>query len=58
VFEQLKTEPDRRVERTAAQQVLALIVSAIGAVICGADDGVEIAAWGHDKLKWVRQFLE
>ena len=58
VFEHFKSVPDPRVERTKDHQLLDIIVIAICAVICGADDWVEIAAWGNEKLNWLRQFLE
>jgi len=45
-------------ERTKDHQLLEIIVIAICAVICGADDWVEIAAWGNEKEMWLKQFLE
>jgi len=46
------------VERTKGHALLDIIVSAICAVICGADDWVEMGEWGNEKLKWLRQFLD
>lgn len=57
VFEHFKTVNDPRVERTKDHELLDIIVIAICAVICGANDWVEIAAWGNEKLKWLKQFL-
>jgi predicted transposase YbfD/YdcC len=38
--------------------LLDIITIAICAVICGADDWVEIENFGHAKYKWFKQFLE
>ena len=46
---------DPRVERTKADEWRDIIVIAVCAVICGADDWVEIAAWGEETLEWLRQ---
>jgi hypothetical protein len=35
-----------------------MVVTAIAAVICGADDWVGVAAFGRAKEAWFRQFLE
>lgn len=48
---------DPRVERTRDHELLDIIVIAVSAVICGADDWVEIANWGQEKLEWLRQFM-
>src|ERR1700694_1244823 len=46
-----------RVERTRAYGLQELILIAVCAVICGADDWVEIAEWGKEKLVWLRPFM-
>ena len=46
---------DPRVDRTTADEWRDIIVIAVCAVICGADDWLEIAAWGEETLEWVRQ---
>jgi predicted transposase YbfD/YdcC len=46
---------DPRVERTRRHELLDIIVVAICAVICGADDWVDVEAWGNAKLDWLRQ---
>jgi predicted transposase YbfD/YdcC len=46
---------DPRVERTRRHELLDIIVMAVCAVICGADDWVDVAAWGNAKLDWLRQ---
>lgn len=48
---------DRRVERTKEHGLLDIIVIAVCAVICGADDWVDIAGWGNEKVEWLRQFM-
>jgi len=48
---------DPRVERTRRYELLDIIVMAICAVICGADDWVDVEAWGNAKLDWLRQYL-
>ena len=58
VFEHFKSVKDPRVERTKDHQLLDIIVIAICAVICGADDWVEIAESGNEKETWLIQFLE
>lgn len=46
---------DPRVERTRRHELLDIIVIAICAVICSADDWVDVEAWGNAKLDWLRQ---
>ena len=48
---------DPRVERTRRYELLDVIVIAVCAVICGADDWVDVTAWGQAKLAWPRQYL-
>jgi predicted transposase YbfD/YdcC len=48
---------DPRVERTKDYALLDIIVIAICAVICGADDWVDIAGWGNEKIEFLRQFM-
>jgi predicted transposase YbfD/YdcC len=48
---------DPRIERTKLHQLLDIIVIAICAIICGADDWVEVALFGNAKLAWLRTFL-
>jgi len=49
---------DPRIERTKLHQLLDILVIAICAVICGADDWVEVELFGNAKLTWLRTFLE
>ncbi len=48
---------DPRVERTKRHQLLDILTIAICAVICGADDWVEVEQFGNDKLDWFHTFL-
>lgn len=49
---------DPRIKRTKLHQLLDILVIAICAVICGADDWVEVELLGNAKLVWLRTFLE
>ena len=57
LFEHFQEIEDPRVERTKDHALLDIITIAVCAVICGADDWVDIEAWGNEKLVWLRQFL-
>src|SRR5207248_11353970 len=48
---------DPRVDRTKLHQLLDIITIAICAVICGADDWVEIEQFGNDKRAFFDKFL-
>lgn len=48
---------DPRVERTKLHQLLDIITIAICAVICGADDWVEIEEFGNEKRAFFDKFL-
>lgn len=50
--------PDPRTNHARRHNLLDIIVIAICAVICGADDWVEVAHFGRCKLDWFRSFLE
>jgi len=49
---------DPRIDRCKRHQLLDILVIAICAVICGADDWTEVAAFGEAKLAWFRTFLD
>jgi predicted transposase YbfD/YdcC len=49
---------DPRIDRTKRHELLDIIVTAICAVICGADGWVAIEEFGKAKLGWLRRFLE
>ena len=48
---------DPRIDRCKRHQLLDILVIAICAVICGADDWTEVEAFGNAKLPWFRTFL-
>ncbi len=49
--------PDPRIDRTKRHQLLDIVVIAICAIICGADDWVEVEVFGNATLAWLRTFL-
>jgi predicted transposase YbfD/YdcC len=49
---------DPRIERTKRHQLLDILVIAICAIICGADDWVEVELFGNAKLAWLKTFLD
>src|SRR5438034_475186 len=49
--------PDPRIERTKHHPLLAIVVIAICATICGADDFVAMERWGRAREDWLRQRL-
>jgi predicted transposase YbfD/YdcC len=48
---------DPRIDRCKRHQLLDILVIAICAIICGADDWTEIEAFGEAKLAWFQMFL-
>jgi len=48
---------DRRSERTKREEVLDSVPIALGGIICGADNWLEIMEWGQAKEAWLRQCL-
>ena len=49
---------DPRIDRTRRHKLLDILVIAICAVICGADDWVEVELFGQAKEVWLRTILE
>jgi predicted transposase YbfD/YdcC len=49
--------PDPRVQRTRRHQLLDILVIALCATICGADDFVAMSDWGRIKKDWLQQRL-
>src|ERR1700682_3926951 len=49
--------PDPRVERTRLHSLTDILVIAICATICGADDFVAIEAWGRAQEGWLKERL-
>ena len=50
------TVEDPRIDRTKAHDLLDIIVIAMCAVVCGADNWVDVEDFGNAKLAWLRQF--
>jgi predicted transposase YbfD/YdcC len=57
IVEHFSELEDPRIERQKQHQLLDVIVIAICAVICGADDWVAIETFGRAKEGWFRRFL-
>ena len=49
---------DPRIDRTKLHKLLDIVVIAICAVICGADDWVAVETFGNAKHGWFKKFLE
>ena len=49
---------DPRIERSKEHQLLDILVIAICAVICGANDWEAVAEYGRSKEEWFKTFLE
>lgn len=49
---------DPRVDRTKAHQLLDIVLIAICAVVCGAENWVEVAECGEAKREWFSRFLK
>ncbi len=49
---------DPRVDRTKAHQLVDIIAIALCAVICGAENWVDVELYGNSKLAWLTTFLE
>jgi predicted transposase YbfD/YdcC len=58
LFENLETIKDPRVERTKLHSLKDILVIAVCATICGADDWEDIAEFGLAKQEWFSTFLE
>lgn len=50
--------PDPRSARQTRYSLSELLTVAVCAVLCGADDFVDIALWGRSKLDWLRGFVK
>jgi len=49
---------DPRIDRTKLHSLLDIVVIAICAIICGADDWVSVELFGNAKHDWLEEFLE
>lgn len=50
--------PDPRVQGRCSYKLIEIIIIAICAVVCGADDWVAIETFGKSKETWLKQFLD
>ena len=58
LVEQLKLIPDPRVKRTQRHNLMDILVIALCATICGADNWVSVVLFGKAKIGWLSTFLE
>lgn len=58
IVEHFRVLEDPRIDRTKDHLLIDIVTIAICAVICGADDWVEVAAVGRGKQEWFQQFLK
>jgi predicted transposase YbfD/YdcC len=58
LFESLTVIKDPRVERTKLHSLIDILVIAICAMICGAEDWEDMADFGLAKQEWLATFLE
>ncbi len=58
LFESLTVIKDPRVERTKLHSLIDILVIAICAMICGAEDWEDMAEFGEAKQEWLATFLE
>ncbi|MCA1624042.1 MAG: ISAs1 family transposase [Acidobacteria bacterium] len=58
LFESLTIIKDPRIERTKLHSLIDILVIAICAMICGAEDWEDIAEFGEAKREWLATFLE
>lgn len=57
IIEPFQGLTDPRIERCQRHYLLDTVALDIGAVVCGADNRVEIAEFGPTKADWLRRFL-
>ena len=58
LIEHLKQIPDPRVQRTRRHELIDILVIALCATICGADDLVAVVQFGKAKKEWFSTFLK
>ena len=58
LVEHLKQIPDPRVKRTQRHELMDILVIALCATICGADNWVGVVQFGVAKLEWLSTFLK
>lgn len=58
IVEHFSKVTDPRINRTKEHKLIDIIAIAICAVICGAEDWVDIENFGNGKQVWLQTFLE
>ncbi len=58
LMEHLRQVPDPRIARTRRHELMDLLVIALCAVICGADNWVDVVQFGKAKKAWFETFLK
>src|SRR5574337_148625 len=58
IREHFGTIEDPRVDRTKLHSLIDIIVIAICAVVCGAEDWADVEAFGKAKENWLKKYLE
>lgn len=48
---------DPRQQGKVTHNLVEMLVVAVAAILCGADNCCEIETWGNDQLEWLRRFL-
>lgn len=57
IMEHFQELTDPRIARAKRHNLLDIVALTLGAVVCGADNWVEIAEFGQAKADWLRRFL-
>lgn len=58
IVERFSTLKDPRIQLKTRHRLIDIIVITICAVICGADDWVDVADYGRAKKQWLKKFLK
>lgn len=58
IISHFESLPEPRQSGKVAHKLIDVIIITICAVICGADNWVEVAEFGKEREKWLRKFLE
>jgi predicted transposase YbfD/YdcC len=58
LVEHLKLIPDPRIKRTQRHELMDILVIALCATICGADNWVSVVQFGKSKIEWLSSFLK
>ena len=50
--------PDPRIVGRSTHDLVEMLVVAVCATLCGADNFVDIEAWAEERQDWLRQFMK